>query len=195
MCLALLAPMSLATLVGVVFSLYLANNHPLALVALSPLPRHLVLVAPAVDPAAFLLVATTRSLSFFVVCFYLGRVFGPSALTRLESRAPRMGRFVRRIELAFDRAAYPVVLLLVGPAVAVIAGAAGMKAAVFSSLATVALVARLVLILEVGDWLSSPLESVRELIGMYWIPGTVALFMGLTLSRWLGRSPERKGEL
>ncbi|MDG2305051.1 MAG: hypothetical protein P8R42_10415 [Candidatus Binatia bacterium] len=186
--------MSFATLVGVVASLYLANNHPLALIALSPLPRHLVLVAPTVDPAAFLLVATARSLSFFVVCFYLGRAFGPAALVWLELRAPRMGRFVRWLERAFAHASYPAVLLLAGPAVAVIAGAAGMKAVVFSSLAAVALMARLVLILEVGDWLSGPLEAVRSLIGIYWIPGTFLLVLGISLSRWRGRGRREEME-
>ena len=194
MCLPLLASMSFATLVGVVASLYLANNHPLALIALSPLPRHLVLVAPTVDPAAFLLVATAPFPVVLRRVLLPGRAFGPAALVWLELRAPRMGRFVRWLERAFAHASYPAVLLLAGPAVAVIAGAAGMKAVVFSSLAAVALMARLVLILEVGDWLSGPLEAVRSLIGIYWIPGTFLLVLGISLSRWRGRGRREEME-
>ncbi len=190
LCLALLVAMGAAALAGVMASLYLADRHPLLLVALSPLPRHLLLVAPTVDPLAFVLVATVRSLSFFLVSFHIGRTLGPSALSWLEGRAPRMGRFVRGIERAFQRASYPVVLALVGPTVAVIAGAAGMRAVVFAALATVALVARLALILEVGDWLRGPLDAVRTLVGAYWLPGTLLLVLGITLSRWRGRGSE-----
>lgn len=190
LCVSLLVAMGAAALAGVMASLYLADRHPLLLVALSPLPRHLLLVAPAVDPVAFVLVATVRSLSFFVVCFHLGRILGPSALAWLEGRAPRMGRFVRGIEHVFQRASYPVVLALVGPTVAVIAGAAGMRAVVFSALATVALVARLVLILEVGDWLRAPLDAVRTWVGAYWLPGTLVLLVGIALSRWRGRATD-----
>lgn len=188
LCLALLVAMGAAAVVGVMGSLYLADRHPLLLVALSPLPRHLLLVAPTVDPVAFVLVATVRSLSFFLVCFHLGRTLGPSALSWLEGRAPRMGRLVRGIEHAFQRASYPVVLALVGPTVSVIAGAAGMRAFVFAALATLALVARLALILEVGDWLRGPLDALRTLVGTYWLPGTLVLVLGIALSRWRGRA-------
>jgi membrane protein DedA with SNARE-associated domain len=180
-CLTLLGVLSAASFVGVAASLYLAHNHPLVLVALSPLFRHLILVAPAVDPASFVVVATLRSLAFFLACFYLGRAFGPPGLEWLESRAPRTGRFVRWIERVFERASWAAVLLLVGPAVAVIAGIAGMKAAVFTGLASLALVTRMALILELGDWLREPLEVVRHFVGENWLPGTVVLLFAIVL--------------
>ncbi len=71
-CLGILAVLATGSLVGVAFSLYLVNHYPLVLIALSPLGRHLVLVAPIVAPTAFLTVAFARRMSFYLTLFYLG---------------------------------------------------------------------------------------------------------------------------
>ena len=60
LCLSILGVLSSGAMLGVAFSLYLVNHYPLLLIALSPLGRHLVLVAPTVHPAAFVVVAVGR---------------------------------------------------------------------------------------------------------------------------------------
>ena len=86
-----LAILGAGSLVGVAASLYLTAHHPVLLIALSPLGRHLMLVAPRVDPVVFVVVAVTRRLLFYVACFHLGRALGPAAILWLEERSRSAG--------------------------------------------------------------------------------------------------------
>ena len=65
-CVSVMGVLGAASMIGVGSSLYLLNHHPLVLIALSPLGRHLLLVAPAVDPLAFIAVAVSRRLVFYL---------------------------------------------------------------------------------------------------------------------------------
>ena len=61
--LTVLAVLGSGSMLGVAFSLYLVNHYPLLLIGLSPLGRHLFLVAPIVHPVAFVGVAVGRRMS------------------------------------------------------------------------------------------------------------------------------------
>jgi membrane protein DedA with SNARE-associated domain len=175
-CLSTLAVLGIGSMVGVAFSLYLVNHYPLLLIALSPLGRHLVLVAPIVDPVAFVGVALTA--------FYLGRALGPGGITWLEERAARFGRFVRWIEALFSRASHLVVLTMTGPTVSALAGISGMRTAFFVPLATLGLVVRLLLVLGFAELLREPIERLLSVIDEYWIPGTAVLATGVAIHQW-----------
>ena len=178
-CLWILGILGAGSLVGVAASLYLTAHHPLLLIALSPLGRHLILVAPRVDPIPFLLIAITRRLIFYLACFHLGRALGPTAIVWLEQRSSSVGRVVRWLEQLFQRASRLVVVLFPSPAVSTIAGSAGMSQAVFVPLALLGSVARLLLLLRFADWLRAPIEVVLAFIDEYWLPGTVILVVGI----------------
>lgn len=186
-CIALIAVFSVASLIGTAASLSLANNYPLTLVALSPLSRHLLLVAPAVDPLSFLLVGTVRSVALFVTSYYLGRALGPAGIRWMQSRAPRAVGFVRWCENLFNKAPATAVVLLASPVLGIIAGIAGMKVVTFTSLSCVAMILRLVLVLELGDWLRGPIDSLRMLVGEYWLPGTIVIVALIGLNQWRKR--------
>ena len=49
-CLTILATLGSASLIGVASSAYIINHYPLLLIFLSPIGRHLLLVAPTVNP-------------------------------------------------------------------------------------------------------------------------------------------------
>ncbi len=183
------------SLLGVAASLYLANNFPLLLIALSPIGRHLILVAPTVDPVAFVAVASIRRLLFYLPCFHLGRTLGPEALVWIEVRAARTGRFVRWLERLFQRASRAVVFALPGPGMSTIAGVSGMPLRVFLPLVSAGLVVRMVLVVAVGEALRAPIERVLALIDEYWIPGTVLLVAGVALYQWRMRRWERRAQL
>lgn len=174
-CFLLVGAFSAASLLGTAFSLYLANHYPLTLIALSPLSRHLILVAHTVDPVAFVLVGTARSLALFVTSFFLGRALGPSGIRWLQSRAPRAAGFVRWCENLFNKFPVVTVLLLTSPVIGIMAGIAGMRALTFAGLSALALVFRMVLVLVLGDWLQEPIDVVRAWIDAYWLPGTIVL--------------------
>jgi membrane protein DedA with SNARE-associated domain len=180
-CLSLLGVLSTGSLIGVAFSLFLVNEYPLLLIALSPIGRHLILVAPVVAPLAFIAVAVARRMLFYQGCFHLGRALGPTGIVWLEARAARAARLVRWLERLFDRSSHTVVLLMPGPTVSGLAGISGMRARVFVPLAVLGLTFRMLIVLGLAEWLRAPIAALLALIDEYWIPGTIVLVTGIGL--------------
>lgn len=189
LCVSTLATLSSISLLGVAFSLYLVNHHPLLLVAMSPLGRHLLLAAPSVDPVAFVAVVVTRRMLFYLASFHLGRALGPAGIVWIESRAAGFGRFVRWLEQVFRRASYPIVFFLSGPTLAALAGASGMRPRVFLALAAPGLALRAVVVLGVAATVRPTLEAVLAWIDEHWVPGTLAMLALVAIYRWRRRTP------
>jgi membrane protein DedA with SNARE-associated domain len=187
-CLSALGVLGAASMVGVAFSLYLVNHYPLLLIALSPLGRHLVLVAPIVDPFAFVAVGLARRMAFYLIMFWLGRALGPAGIRWIEARAVHFGRFVRWVERLFARSSHVVVFAMAGPTVSALAGISGMRTGVFLGLATPGLIVRLVIVLGFAEWLRQPIEWLLARIDEYWIPGTVVLVIGMAIYQWRRRA-------
>lgn len=183
-CLTTLGVLGIGSLLGAAWSLYLVNHFPLLLIALSPIGRHLVLVAPTVDPIAFVAVAVGRRLLFYTACFHLGRSLGPWGLVWLESRAERMGRFVRWLERLFQKAPRTAVFFLTGPGMATIAGIAGMAGRTWAPLVVGGLVLRMIGILLFADWLREPIVALLEVIDAYWVPGTAVMLAAIGIYQW-----------
>ena len=188
-CVSTLAALSTISLVGVAFSLYLVNHHPLLLIAMSPIGRHLLLVAPSVDPGAFVAVVVVRRMLFYLASFHLGRALGPAGIVWLEKRNARFGRFVRWLEGVFARASHVIVFLFVGPTLSAIAGASGMRARTFAALAAPGLVLRALLVIGVAASVREYIEIALAFIDEYWLPGTVAMVAGVAVYRWRRRVP------
>lgn len=186
-CLAAMGVMSSGSLIGVAFSLYLVNHAPLLLVALSPLGRHVWLVAPIVDPVAFVVVVAVRRMLFYAASFQLGRRLGPQGIPWIEARAAWLGRFVRFMERLFARAPHAVVFFMAGPTVSALAGISRMPGRVFAALAFTGLVGRLLAILFLADTLRAYIELALAWIDRYWIPGTVVMVALVALYQWKGR--------
>jgi membrane protein DedA with SNARE-associated domain len=188
-CVSTLATLSSISLLGVAFSLYLVNHHPLLLVALSPIGRHLLLVAPSVDPFAFVAVVVARRMLFYLASFHLGRALGPAGIVWIEARAARFGRFVRWLERLFERGSYPIVFFLSGPTLSALAGASGMRPLTFAALAAPGLVLRAVVVLGVAASVRVYIETALAWIDDHWIPGTVLMLALVALYRWRRRNP------
>lgn len=186
-CAVILGVLGTGSWIGWASWMYLATHHPLLLIALSPLGRNLILVAPIVDPLAFLAVAVTRRMAFYLTSFHLGRALGPAGIPWLETRAARFARFVRWLERLFARAPRTVVLLLPGPGVSALAGISRMSTGLFAALATCGLVLRMLGVLLLGQWLREPIEAFLVLVDEYWVPGTVVMVSGLALYQWRRR--------
>jgi membrane protein DedA with SNARE-associated domain len=186
-CLAAMAVMGTASMVGALSVLYLANHYPLLLIALSPIGRHLILVAPTVSPVPFVAVATLRRLVFYFCCFMLGRILGARALASMERRFRGASRFVRWLDTIFRRARYPAVFLLLGPVMSTIAGNARMPVATWIPLVAAGLVVRMIAIVWFGEWMREPIEYVLALFDEYWVPGTLVLVAGTCFYQWRKR--------
>ncbi len=203
LCLSVLGVLGTCSLVGVAFSLYLVNHWPLLLLALSPLGRHMWLVAPTVDPVAFVLVLLVRRMAFYLASFHLGRALGPAGIEWVERRAGRFAPWVRWVERGFARWSYPVVFLMTGPTVSGLAGISGMRQSTYLALATPGLLIRLLAVLYFAEWIRDYIETVLSWIDEVWIPGTVVMVAAVLLYRWrkrpgpiqLGDGPEAAGNV
>lgn len=135
----LLAVVSLAGL-GLVASL--AQRHPLWLIALNPLPRHLILVAPHTPIVPFVAVAALRGLFGCFVAYELGRFYGPQGIAAFEasggSRARRMYRIAAN---AFDRWSRVLLSVFPGMMTSALAGADALSRTRSLSLSAIGLVA------------------------------------------------------
>jgi membrane protein DedA with SNARE-associated domain len=191
-CATALGVLGSGSLIGWAFWMYLVGHHPLLLIALSPLGRHLILVAPIVDPVAFVAVAVTRRMLFYLASFRLGRALGPAGIPWLEQRAARFARFVRWLERLFARAPRLVVLALPGPAISALAGMARMHQGLFAALAVCGLAVRMLLVVALGAWLREPIEAFLVLVDEYWVPGTLVMLSLVALHQWRRRAGARR---
>jgi membrane protein DedA with SNARE-associated domain len=180
-----LAVLGTGSMLGGAFSLYLVNHLPLVLIALSPIGRHLMLVAPTVDPFAFTAVGVGRRLAFYLASFHLGRALGPAGVEWLEQRWAMAARFVRWLDRLFRFSPRLAVFFLPGPAMSTIAGAAGMEPRIFVPVATAGLALRMATILYFAEWLREPIESLLAWIDVYWLPGTVVIVTGIGVYHYL----------
>ena len=183
--LSVLGVLSAGSMAGAASSLYLVGHYPLLLIALSPLGRHMLLVAPIVDPVAFVAVAVLRRMAFYLACFQLGRGLGPTGVLWLEARAARFARFVRWVERLFARAPHLVIFAMAGPTTSGLAGIAGIRPLAFVSLAASSLVLRMLLVLAFAELLREPIVWLLTWIDEYWLPGTLVLAVGTLVYQWL----------
>lgn len=183
-CLALMGALATGGMLGGASALYLVNHAPLLLVALSPIGRHLLLVAPIVDPLLFVLVVVPRRLLFQIPSFRLGRALGPRGLAWLELRAVHFARLVRWFERLFLRAPALVLLCLPRASTSSIAGSAGMAERRFIALITAGNLLRLGIVIALGEALREPIEGLLAWIDRWWKEGTALILIGVALTRW-----------
>jgi membrane protein DedA with SNARE-associated domain len=150
--------------VGDTASPVLVIHSPLLLVALNPRARNVLLASLTVGVVPLLAVSLTRRLVAVPVLYRLGRIHGDGSLAWVDRRFPRTGRWTRRVERWFDRAAAPVVLLLPGALTAYLAGSARMHEAGLLVLSALGIMARLAVLLVVGDALAAPLTWLLRFI-------------------------------
>ena len=103
---------------------YLAVHHPLGLVALSPLIRHIVLVAPDCDPTALLALGVTRRVLALTLTYGLGASYGPSMIEKILKRAPKLRRVILVLEKLVARFGAPALFVLPTFTMAALAGIA-----------------------------------------------------------------------
>jgi len=107
---------------GVAFAPALLTYSPLLLIAMSPIPRHLVLAAPITDPVAFVVVATLRRTIGCTMFYFLGDTFGESGLDWLSKRYPKLRKLVQWIDRLFKRAGAAVLVVAPSPPMSALAG-------------------------------------------------------------------------
>jgi membrane protein DedA with SNARE-associated domain len=101
----------------------LLKHSPLLLIAVSPLPRHLVMAAPLVPIVPFVVVATLRRMLTSTVVYGLGHTYGEDGIAWVRQRYPSASGALDMLQKAFDFAAPLVIFIAPGPMIAALAGA------------------------------------------------------------------------
>ena len=180
----LLAPVIVLSVFGLVadiFAAALVKDHPLVQVFLNPRVRYLALAANETDAVPFFIVAFTRLVLLDPVYYLLGYFYGDTALRWIERKMGDTEGVLRMLERGFAKASYPMVMIAPNQFICVLAGAAGMRPVIFVALNLVGTVLRLLLIEQVADYFSSPLDSLLEFITRYrwWFVGFSAVLFGV----------------
>lgn len=186
----LVAPFVVQTvghLVGTAFSPALLSEAPLALVALSPLPRHLVLAAGQLDPVPY---AAVGAVSMFLAdpfLYVLGRERGRAALELVTRRAPRAAHLLRWFERLFRRIGPLLVFLSPGPLVCVLAGMERMRPWLFLVANVAGTFFTLLGLRQVGDVAAGPIGWIREAVELnvtrLTVATALAVFLWVALDR------------
>lgn len=155
-----------ASAVGAAFAPYLLVNYPALLLATSPLPRHLLLVAPVLDPTVFFALGFARRLLAAIVVFAIGWKLGPRAVAWVEARWPRIGAELHRLERVFGRVG-PVLVLLPSITIWLLAGTLKMRVALFIPLAAFGGLGLLIGVFEFAEWFAAPLATVIAWVRAY----------------------------
>src|SRR5262245_16634286 len=82
---------------------YLLINAPLWLLLLSPLQRHLLLLAPLLDPEIYYVVGFVRRYAMTLLAFAIGYRLSDRATAWIERRWPNLGEQIRRFTALFER--------------------------------------------------------------------------------------------
>lgn len=128
---AVLAVLTVVSIVGTAFSPLLLVKAPLLLVSLAPDGRHVALVAGRVDPALLTAVTIVRRSLYSVGMYGLGAAYGDLAVAWVEARARRLGRALRALERLFARVGAVLLLALPFLTVCILAGASRTRLMVF----------------------------------------------------------------
>lgn len=179
-------------LCGVAFAPALLTYSPLLLIAMSAIPRHLVLAAPITDPGAFVAVATARRVVSCLVLYYLGESFGETGLDWLAKRYPKARLLVRWIDGAFRR--FGAVVLVVAPSQPLSALAGNARLPLWQFLPAVAIGQTLWCSLTywLGDFLSAWTAPFLAWLGDHVVSTTAACIAAVIGYQLLRRRRQRK---
>jgi membrane protein DedA with SNARE-associated domain len=190
-----LAIFTVASTIGAMFMPYFLARKPLLLVALSPLFRHLVLVAPSVDAWSLFVVAVPRHFAVDPFVYTMGRDYGPVAVEWMEANSPGVGRLVRGLEQLFAKVG--PVALIVSPDVLVstLAGAARVPFPIFVVMNLVGTVLNVAVARWFGNALEVQIHAIVAFFQSHLVAVTLAsVILVVAFNAWSRRNGEARGE-
>jgi membrane protein DedA with SNARE-associated domain len=181
--LALLAVLTVASLLGTALSPYLLVKSPLLLVLLSPAPHHVALAAASVAPAPLIMLATLRRVVFGICMYGLGLSYGRAAFEWLAQRHALLGGWIALVERLFARGG--VLLLVIAPiqTLAALAGAAQSRFLPFLAALTLGHALWNGVTYYVGDVFSHWTDRIIAFLGAHLVASTLACFLAVALQQ------------
>ena len=177
--------MAVAGTVADVLGPKLVTERPLLQMFLNPRNRYLLLASPQVDVVPFLVVGFVRLLLTDPLGYVLGRQYGDGALRWAGDKRGDGGRFVRRVERWFGKAAPVVILLAPNLYMCILAGASGMRVRVFAALNAAGTLGRLLVFRVAGEAFRDELLTVVDWIGrnQKWLIAASFVVVSIQMSR------------
>ncbi len=129
--LALVAFTTITGVAGTALSPYLLVEHPLVLLGLNPISRHLVLVANRVELWEALIVGSARRTLNFLATYGVGALYGHALITFFEKRGRWAKKIVNTLEAVYARLGILLVILAPFYSVAALAGIARLRFRLF----------------------------------------------------------------
>jgi membrane protein DedA with SNARE-associated domain len=186
------AAIGIANAVGIALAPALLTHSPLALIALSPLGRHLVLAATVTPIVPFVIVGTLRRMLVATLGYMLGRAYGRGGISWIKERYPKLEPLLRPVEWLFARAAPLILLVAPGPLVCALAGATGMRAWLVLPIATVGQTGWMLINYKLGEAFGEWLAPITEYIRTHMLPMTLACIAIVLVYRWFRRDKQLK---
>lgn len=159
--------------VGNAFAPALLDSHPAVLLALNSTTRHLVLTSTSVDVVPWTLIGLGRRLLEDPFLYFLGRWQGDQALAWVDRKVGG-GRWLDLVRRRFRLLGYPLVALVPGGVVCLLAGASGMGPVAFLVLNIAGTLVTLAVLRAVGAEAAGPIDEVVAFAGRNAVPLTVA---------------------
>jgi membrane protein DedA with SNARE-associated domain len=153
-----------AAALGVALAPMLLSTSPLALIALSPLARHIVMVAPLADTMGLYAVAIPRLFIVDPFMYQLGRELGFTAVEKLRERFPGAEAKALFFERLFRRAGVVLVFLSSDPFVCLLAGASQMDARIFYVVDIIGSIVMITVWRKLGERYADTFAVLRQLI-------------------------------
>lgn len=160
--------------VGAALMPTLLAYSPLLLIAVSPLPRHLVMAAPLVPMAPFVVIATARRMLTSAVIYGLGHTYGEDGIAWVRKRYPSVSGALDMLQKAFDFAAPLVIFVAPGPLIAALAGAVRVPLWLFLVAATAGHAVWAALTYRVGSALRAWLAPILQFVQAHVASTTIA---------------------
>lgn len=175
------------SLVGAAFSPYLLVEHPLLLIALSPGPGFMVVIAGSTPFAAFLVVGVARRVVGQLTAYGLGYLYGPAAARWLERKVKWLGPAVRGVERRLLRWGAWLVLLLPFLGVVMLAGAARTRLKSVLLAATAGQTVVVAVTYWAGDAVAAWTDRILAWLGTHWVEATAVTVVAVVVSRLVSR--------
>jgi hypothetical protein len=182
---------TIASYVGSALAPYLLLEHPLVLLLLSPVGRHVALAAPRVALLPLVAVVVVRRVVSLAAAWALGAIYGSSAVSWLDSRSPRSGAVVRLGERLFGRWGTPLLLVLPTHLLCALAGASGTRPVTMLVLVTLGEIAWTIAAHRLGGAISGWTGPLVSFVSDHLLATT--LVSAAVIAIWLWVSHQRRG--
>lgn len=180
-------PMAVITIlawIGDAFAPTLLVEAPIVLILCNPRLRNLVLAAPTLSAAPFIIISAARLLLVDPFFYWFGRRYGDVTIRWMEHKLGPGAAIVLWLERFFARTSYVAVALLPNQWICLLAGATRMRVWAFVVLNVGGTFARVIAIWMLGDAFSDPLLAFNDWIGAHRLQLTLITFAIVLISVW-----------